>query len=196
MEGGGAVAARGFGWRGEGRRGGRLSDGDRLGVRGGGGRRRASPSRRSIRASSARNEPSTSGRAALTSASSRRVRASAPARTASIASPSSSSRRTTVAVCDALGLRGERRVGLGRERQLGGHLAERLHDEQLARAHLEIGGERGRIAALLDALLERPQRRRGVAGGDRVDRRFEQPRVGDAEHREHVLERDRASRCR
>ena len=96
----------------------------------------------------------------------------------------------------ALRLRAQRLVGLGRERQLGRDLAERLHDQQLARAHLEVGRERAGVAALLGALLERPQRAPRVARGDRVDRLLQQPRVGHAEHREHVLERDLASRCR
>ena len=97
----------------------------------------------------------------------------------------------------ALGLRAQRRVGLGRERQLGRHLAERLHDEQLARAHLEVAGERRRVAALLGALARAaPAARARVAGGDRVDGLCEQPRVGHAEHREHVLQRDLRCRCR
>ena len=41
-------------------------------------------------------------------------------------------------VSDALGLLAQRGVGLGGERQLRGHLAERLHDQQLARARLEV----------------------------------------------------------
>ena len=54
----------------------------------------------------------------------------------------------------SLGLRRERGVGLGRQRQLARDFAQRLHDEQLARAHLQVAGERRRLAALLGALGE------------------------------------------
>ena len=69
------------------------------GARGGAGAARLAAS--ALEALDAREQrpggASSAGLAALTSASSRRVRASAPARTPSIASPSSSSRRTTTA---------------------------------------------------------------------------------------------------
>ena len=44
-------------------------------------------------------------------------------------------------VLDALGLGREGRVGLGRQRELLGHLTERLHDQELARANLEVSCE-------------------------------------------------------
>ena len=43
-----------------------------------------------------------------------------------------------VAAADARGLLGEALVALGRHAQLGGHLAQRLDDEQLARVGLEV----------------------------------------------------------
>ena len=65
--------------------------------------------------------------------------------------------------------------------------------EQLARPHLQVDGEGGGVATLLDCLLERLQSTPGVACGDRVHRSLEQARVGHAEHGEHVLERDLAA---
>ncbi len=58
----------------------------------------------------------------------------------------------------ALGLSAQTRVGLLGEQQLGGQLAEGLHDQQLARMHLQVRGERGGVAAMLNTLLQREQR--------------------------------------
>ena len=93
---------------------------------------------------------------------------------------------------DAFGLRSQGGVRIRREGELARHLAERLHDHQLARAPLEVREEGGGIAALLRAALERRERRAGVSPSDRVDRLFEHARVGDAQHRQHVLQGDLA----
>ena len=73
-------------------------------------------------------------------------------------------------VADAGGLFAQRLVGLGGERQLGRDFLEGLHEQQLAGTRLEVAGQRGRVVALLGALLERPQGARRVAAGDGVDR--------------------------
>ncbi len=96
------------------------------------------------------------------------------------------------ALADARGLRGEARVDLGAQRELGGDLAERRDDEQLARAHLEVRGERARVATALRAARDREQRRARVAGVHRVDGVLQQLALGRAEHREDILERDLA----
>ena len=97
------------------------------------------------------------GLAALTSASSSRVRASAPSLTAFIASASSSSRRTTSARPTRAGLLGEARVAVGRDAQLGRNLAERLDDEQLARVGLEVAHELAEVAPARGAGSRRPR---------------------------------------
>ena len=84
----------------------------------------------------------------------------------------------------------ERGVELGRHGQLRGNGPERLDDEQLAGAGLEVAQERAGVAAALDAALDGEHRASRVAGGDRVEGLREQLGVHHAEHREHVGQRD------
>ena len=97
-------------------------------------------------------------------------------------------------VLHALCLLGERGVGLGRERQLCGYFIEALHHQQLPCTHLQVRGERARVAPLLDVGGECRQGSPDVARRDRIDRLFEETRIGDAKHREHILEHDLRAR--
>ena len=151
-------------------------------------------SRRSTRAISARAAGSTSGAAALTSAASRRVRASAPSLTVRRASASRSSRRTRLepGTREACSARRSSRSGV--RRSSGGHLAQRLHDEQVARVGLEVLEELGDVAAGVGQARGGQPRGAGVAGGHGVEGLEEQVRVGDAEHGEDVLGGDVGAR--
>ena len=119
-------------------------------------------SSRSIRASSADVDGSTSGAAALISASSSWIRASAPFVVASSAAATRSSSRTTSVAASALRLLEQARVALGRDAQLGRHLAEHLHDQQLARVDLEVAENLAGVAARLGERAA--ARERGGAG--------------------------------
>jgi hypothetical protein len=144
-----------------------------------------------MRESSACVDASTCGWAALTSASSSWVRASAPALMASSAEASSSSSRTTSPRGTWPACWASRASRSGRHGDLGRDLAERADDEQVARVGLEVAQERAGVAAALAELGRREQRPARVVRADRVERLEEQVGVGDAEHGEHVLERDR-----
>jgi hypothetical protein len=82
-------------------------------------------------------------------------------------------------------------VAVGGHGDLGRDLAERADDEQVARVGLEVAQERAGVAAALAQLGRREQRPARVVRADRVERLEEQVGVGDAEHGEDVLERDR-----
>ena len=97
---------------------------------------------------------------------------------------------------DALGLLGQALVLLGRDAQLGRHLAEHLHDHQPAGVGLEVGEEAAEVAAGLGEPGGGEQRGARVAGGDRVDGAEQQVGVRGAEHREHVVQGDRRARVR
>ena len=91
---------------------------------------------------------------------------------------------------DALGLRREARVGVGRLGQLGRNLAERRHEQQLARAHLQVRREGPRVATLRGAARDREQHRARVARVDRVERLLQQLGIARPQDREHVLQGD------
>ena len=135
-------------------------------------------------------EPSRAGRAALISASSRRVRASAPARTASSASPSSSSRRTTVAcgTRSACSARAASDSGVsdsspGTSPSVWTIISSRARPSRSVAKEVASRPCSKHSSSALSA-------RFGSAVGDRVDRLGEQPRVGHTEHREDVVEGD------
>ena len=71
-----------------------------------------------------------------------------------------------------------------------GHLAQRLHDEQVARVGLEVLEELGDVAAGVGEPGGGEPGGAGVAGGDGVEGLEEQIDVGDAEHGEDVVGRD------
>ena len=143
---------------------------------------------------SARADGSIWGLAASTSASSTRVRASAPSFTAFIASASSSRKPDEVAAADAPGLLLQARVAVGRDVQLRRDVAERLGDEQLARVGLEVAHDLAEVAAARGELRGREQRAARVLRPDGVERAEEQVGIGDPEHGEDVLGRDLARR--
>ena len=94
----------------------------------------------------------------------------------------------------ARGLLGEALVDVGGQAQLGGHLAQRLHDEQVARVGLEVLEELGDVAAGVGQARGGEPGGAGVAGGHGVEGLEEQVRVGDAEHGEDVLGGDVGAR--
>ena len=147
---------------------------------------RSAFSSRSIRASSAAVEGSTSGAAALISTSSSWIRAWAPLAVASSAAATRSSSRTTSAAGQRLGLSEQTLVALGGDAELLGNLLENLHGEQLARVDLQVAQDLARIAARAGEPCRGPQRLGGVAGQDSVDGLEQLLGVGHPEHREHV----------
>ena len=127
----------------------------------------------------------------LHSASSSCVRASAPSRTAFMAAASRSSRRTASACADAAGLLGQARVAIGRDRDLGRDRAERLDDEQLARVDLEVAHEAAHVAAGCPSRATASSADSARAAATASSAPNSEVGVGDAEHREDVVDRDR-----
>ena len=88
------------------------------------------------------------------------------------------------------GLLGEALVAVGGQPQLVRHLAQRLHDEQVARVGLEVLEELGDVAAGVGQARGGEPRGAGIAGGHGVEGLEEQVDVGDAEDGEDVVGRD------
>ena len=93
-------------------------------------------------------------------------------------------------------LLGQALVALGSHAQLRRHLAERLHDQQLARVRLEVAQELPGVATGPAQPRDRAERGGGVARGDRIHGLEQQLGVGHAQHGEHAVQLDRAARRR
>ena len=155
----------------------------------------AAPPRSASRgARCARAAPASTGRrsgaAALTSASSSCVRASAPSLIASqrrgeqVEQPHDVGARPTRA-----GLLGQPRVALGVTRSSAGTSPSVCTTSSSRAWRLEVAQELAGSRPVSSSARRGQQRRARVAGGDRVERAEQQVGVGDAEHREHVVER-------
>ena len=159
----------------------------------------APPSRASscsMRNISACSDRSACGWVAFSSASSSWMRGSEPSLTAAIARRQQVDRAQDLALGEALGLRGQAVGVLGGDRERVGHLAQRLHHEQVAQVRGQVAHELGEVAARVGQPLRPPAARPWVVVGQRLGGVEHELGVGHAEDLEHVVELDLACRRR
>ena len=97
-------------------------------------------------------------------------------------------RAQDLALREALGLSRQAVGVLGRDGERVGHVAERLHHEQVAQVRGEVAHELREVAPGLGQRLHRQERRARVAVGERLARGEHQLGVRHAEDLEHVVE--------
>ena len=136
------------------------------------------------------SDRSACGWVAFSSAISSCMRGSEPSLTAASAVGEEVDRAQDLALREPLGLRGEAVAVLGRDGERVGHVAERLHHEQVAQVGGEVAHELGEVASRLGQPLHAEQRLLGVARGQRLAGGEHHLRVRDSEDVEHVVELD------